>query len=204
MIIVLGAVELAQTRCRDRRSSARPAKQPAASCPSDCCLRRTATAGPSRAHVPAFVRPKSSGADNRIRRGAGATASGGRRRRARARGRRVAAAGYAGHRTRAPPALLRDTVRAQQRLAGGALRGAQLPPDSGRLPNARIDSEADDAVHKAGRRLSRSNPSSIDNLQSCVTTVVSRVHLNCTPLAAWVLSATIGLLARVWPDRVGR
>ena len=63
-------------------------------------------------------------------------------------------------------------------MARRAVRGAPAPSASGRVPDARLVSEADDAVQDAWIRLSRADTSEVENLGAWLTTVVARVALN--------------------------
>jgi len=63
-------------------------------------------------------------------------------------------------------------------MDGGAIRGQPDPPAGGRLPDARLADEAEDAVQEAWQRLSRSRTSGVENLGGWLTTVVARVCLD--------------------------
>ena len=66
----------------------------------------------------------------------------------------------------------------EQRLAGGALRGAPHPPEGGRLPDARL---AERGRRRRPGGLAAAEPDrreEIDNLGGWLTTVVARVCLN--------------------------
>ena len=64
------------------------------------------------------------------------------------------------------------------RLAGRALRSGAAAPARRRLPDARLDAEAEDAVQDAWLRLNRSDAAAIDNLGGWLTTVVARLSLD--------------------------
>ena len=66
----------------------------------------------------------------------------------------------------------------EQRLAGGAVRGAPRPPAGRRLPDARLAERGRRRRPGGWLRLSRADTSEVENLRAWLTTVVARVCLN--------------------------